>query len=42
MTTSRFGDIPEHAVDTAERNVRDTLALAIEHGKGPSPEELGL
>ena len=31
MTTSRFGDIPEHAVDTAERNVRDTLALAIEH-----------
>ena len=31
MTTSRFGDIPEHAVDTAQRNVRDTLALAIEH-----------
>nr|WP_315214244.1 hypothetical protein [uncultured Duganella sp.] len=31
MTTSRFGDIPEHAVDAAERNVRDTLALAIEH-----------
>jgi hypothetical protein len=28
---SRFGDIPEHAVDTAERNLRDTLALAIEH-----------
>ena len=31
MTTSRFGDIPEHAVDTAQRNVGDTLALAIEH-----------
>ncbi|SEO19074.1 hypothetical protein SAMN05428959_105251 [Duganella sp. CF517] len=31
MTTSRFGDIPDRAVDTAERNVRDTLALAIEH-----------
>jgi hypothetical protein len=31
MTSSRFGAIPEHAVDTAERNVRDTLALAIEH-----------
>ncbi|GJI90752.1 hypothetical protein [Duganella hordei] len=30
-SASRFGDIPEHAVDTAERNVRDTLALAIEH-----------
>ncbi len=28
---SRFGAIPEHAVDTAERNVRDTLAVAIEH-----------
>jgi hypothetical protein len=28
---SRFGDIPEHAVDTAERNVRDTLAMAIEY-----------
>lgn len=27
----RFGAIPEHAVDTAERNVRDTLAVAIEH-----------
>lgn len=32
MTTSRFGDIPDHAVDAAQRNVRDTLALAIEHG----------
>jgi len=28
---SRFGAIPEHAVDTAERNVRDTLAVAIGH-----------
>ncbi|GJJ00937.1 hypothetical protein RugamoR64_14750 [Duganella rhizosphaerae] len=28
---SRFGAIPEHAVDTAERNLRDTLAVAIEH-----------
>jgi hypothetical protein len=28
---SRFGAIPEHAVDTAERNLRDTLAYAIEH-----------
>ncbi|MQA40253.1 M29 family metallopeptidase [Rugamonas aquatica] len=28
---SRFGAIPEHAVDTAERNVRDTLTVAIEH-----------
>jgi aminopeptidase len=28
---SRFGDIPEHAVDTAERNVRDTLSMAIEY-----------
>jgi hypothetical protein len=28
---SRFGSIPEHAVDTAERNLRDTLAIAIEH-----------
>ena len=28
---SRFGAIPEHAVDTAQRNVRDTLAVAIEH-----------
>jgi len=34
MTTSRFGDIPEHAVDTAQRNVGDTLALAIEHAPG--------
>jgi aminopeptidase len=33
MTSSscRFGTIPEHAVDTAERNLRDTLTLAIEH-----------
>ncbi|MRW83107.1 hypothetical protein GJ698_03255 [Pseudoduganella sp. FT26W] len=28
---SRFGSIPEHAVDTAERNLRDTLTIAIEH-----------
>jgi len=28
---SRFGAIPEAAVDTAEQNVRDTLAHAIEH-----------
>ncbi|MYM89901.1 hypothetical protein GTP91_22350 [Rugamonas sp. FT82W] len=28
---SRFGAIPEHAVDTAEHNVRDTLAVAIGH-----------
>jgi aminopeptidase len=31
MIPSRFGAIPEHAVDTAQRNVRDTLALAIGH-----------
>jgi len=30
-TPSRFGAIPEHAVDTAERHLRDTLAIAIEH-----------
>jgi hypothetical protein len=32
---SRFGDLPESAVDTAERNVRDTLSIAIEH-RAPS------
>jgi len=31
LSASRFGDIPESAVDTAERNVRDTLSIAIEH-----------
>lgn len=30
-SSSRFGAIPEHAVDSAERNLRDTLAHAIEH-----------
>jgi hypothetical protein len=30
-SASRFGDLPESAVDTAERNVRDTLSIAIEH-----------
>jgi len=28
---SRFGDIPEAAVDLAERNLRDTLTIALEH-----------
>jgi hypothetical protein len=28
---SRFGAIPEHAVDTAERHLRDTLSIALEH-----------
>jgi hypothetical protein len=30
-TPSRYGDIPEAAVDTAEHNLRDTLAMAIQH-----------
>ena len=30
-SASRFGAIPEHAVDAAERNLRDTLSIAIEH-----------
>ncbi len=29
--TSRYGAIPEHAVDAAQRNVGDTLAVAIAH-----------
>ena len=30
-SASRFGDIPESAVDDAERHLRDTLGIAIEH-----------
>jgi hypothetical protein len=31
LAFSRFGDIPESAVDAAERHLRDTLTIAIEH-----------